>query len=127
MIVGASIGAVQGLLGLVAARAGGAGVPDRVVEEALRATEAKFRRGAGRRAQWRVETYFWGVVRRRALDGGAPRLGDTMVLASLAEELRGAGHGSSEIHAELSRVYGGRVERSLIDVYLPAAGTVQAA
>lgn len=109
----------DGMLEDLALRAAESGVPEGVVVEAREAVRAKFSAGVGARESQRLEAYFWGVVRRRALRGAAPRLGDTLVLASLAEELRGAGFGTSEVYAELRRVYGGRIDAALVDVYRP--------
>jgi hypothetical protein len=70
------------------------GSPVSVAEEASRATRRRFtarmlRTGAGRR---RAESYFWGIVRRRALAGRAPAVARLIVAASLASELAEAGH-----------------------------------
>lgn len=102
------------------------GVPTRVVQEARRAAEAKF--GAvGSGVSRRAEAYFWGVVRRRALRGAAPSVRDRLLVASLVEELREAGHGPVEVHAELERVYGDVVGRALIEIYRPVPRSGRAA
>jgi hypothetical protein len=70
-----------------------AGTPMPVVERARTATAARFPggpRGAAERS--RAESYFWGVVRRRALAGEAPAIARLIVAASLADELREGGH-----------------------------------
>lgn len=71
-----------------------AGTPAGVAEEARKATAARFLadRGAASVAVPRLESYFWGVIRRRALAGGAPAIARLIVAASLAAELREAGH-----------------------------------
>jgi hypothetical protein len=70
------------------------GAPEEVAVEARRATMARFvpEGGFGRMASPRVESYFWGVIRRRALKGGAPAVARLIVAASLAAELEEAGH-----------------------------------
>ena len=74
-----------------------AGTPTSVAEEARRATTARFPAGCGgRRAEReRAEAYFWGVVRRRALAGQAPEIARLIVAASVASEMREAGHRST--------------------------------
>lgn len=111
---------------VLSATAARANVPPRVVEEAARATEARFR-DASRRPAWRVEAYFWGVVRKRGLAGGAPRIGEALVLVSLADELRSSGRSPIEVHAELCRVYGHRAEGALLEAYRPSSGAGEAA
>jgi hypothetical protein len=76
------------------AHATSAGAPPRVAEEARQATAARFTAGSGARVvpSDRLESYFWGVVRRRALSGGAPAIARLIVAASLTSELREAGH-----------------------------------
>jgi len=71
-----------------------AGAPAAVAEEARRITADRlFGERSGRvRDRERAESYFWGVVRRRALRGDAPAIARLMVEASLAAELREAGH-----------------------------------
>lgn len=69
-----------------------AGAPARVAEEARRVTEARFGPGPAKARRERLESYFWGVVRRRALRGGAPAIARLLVAASLASELAEAGH-----------------------------------
>ncbi len=83
--------------GLVRAAVRG-GAPAAVAEKARAATAARFPRGARRTVErGRVEAYFWGVVRRRALAGEAPAIARLIVAASLAAELREAGHCSEAI------------------------------
>jgi hypothetical protein len=53
-----------------------------------------------------VEAYFWGVVRRRALQGAAPAVTRRLVIDSLERELREAGHTPDAIRSELTRLYG---------------------
>jgi hypothetical protein len=53
-----------------------------------------------------MEAYFWGVVRRRALQGAAPAVSRRLVIASLEFELREAGHTPEAISRELTRLYG---------------------
>ncbi len=97
----------QPILGTVAERALAAGTPRSVAVEALRATEARFgpRRGGRRASRARMEAYFWGVVRRRALQGAAPAVSRRLVIASLESELREAGHTPEAISRELARLY----------------------
>jgi len=96
------------VLGTLADRALAAGTPQAVAVEAVRATEARFgpRRGGGRPSRARLEAYFWGVVRRRALQGAAPAVSRRLVIASLESELREAGHTPEAITRELTRLYG---------------------
>lgn len=98
----------QPVLGTLAERALAAGTPQAVAVEAVRATEALFgpRRGGRRASRARMEAYFWGVVRRRALQGAAPALSRRLVIASLESELREAGHTPEAISCELTRLYG---------------------
>jgi hypothetical protein len=79
-----------------------AGAPARVAEEARRITEARFGSGQARARRERLESYFWGVVRRRALSGGAPAIARLLVAASLASELAEAGHTSDAIARAIS-------------------------
>jgi hypothetical protein len=85
---------IDHVLEALVASARTAGAPETVALEARRATMARFvpEGGPGRLASPRVESYFWGVVRRRALKGGAPAVARLMVAASLAAELEEAGH-----------------------------------
>jgi hypothetical protein len=95
-------------LAILVARAVAAGAPESVASDAMRATRIRFPRGAsgdGRSAA-RVEAYFWGVIRRRALQGGAPAMTRLLVIASLERELREAGHTPEAIRRELERVHG---------------------
>jgi hypothetical protein len=96
------------VLGRLAERALAAGAPQAVVNEAVTVTAARFprRSEAGRVPRSRVEAYFWGVVRRRALQGAAPTLSRRLVIASLERELREAGHTPEAIRRELTRLYG---------------------
>lgn len=103
------------------------GVPARVVEEARRAAAAKFGAASSRGVSHRAEAYFWGVVRHRALRGAAPSVRDRLLVASLVEELREAGHGPAEVQAELERVYGDAVDRALIETYRPTLHSGRAA
>ena len=92
------------LAGLVAT-AVRAGAPLPVAEEARRATAVRFARG-GRRSATRTEAYFWGVVRRQALRGGAPAITRALLMTSLAAELTDAGHAPEAVLLEVARVYG---------------------
>ncbi len=86
--------ALDTALGRLVAHARSAGAPERVADEARRATAARFTAdGRSQRvAEPRMESYFWGVVRRSALAGRAPAIARLMVASSLAAELREAGH-----------------------------------
>jgi hypothetical protein len=81
-----------------------AGAPAPVAEEARRITAARFPRIAGRATAHpaRAEAYFWGIVRRRALTGGAPVIARLIVASSLASELRAAGHAPEAIARALT-------------------------
>jgi hypothetical protein len=81
------------------AHATSAGAPQRVAEEARQVTAARFLAdGVPRQiAIPRLESYFWGVVRRRALAGGAPAIARLIVAASLAAELGEAGHSPESV------------------------------
>lgn len=96
------------VLGELAQRARAGGAPREVAAEALRVTQARFPRTSGttRAARARMEAYFWGVVRRRALQGAAPAVSRRLVIASLEVELREAGHSPDAITRELARLYG---------------------
>jgi hypothetical protein len=80
-------------------RATCAGAPQRVADEARQVTAARFLPEdiARQVALPRMESYFWGVVRRRALAGGAPAIARLIVAASLAAELGEAGHSSESV------------------------------
>ena len=86
--------ALDTALGRLVAHATSAGAPERVADEARRATAARFTvEGRSQRlVEPRMESYFWGVVRRSALAGKAPAIARLMVASSLAAELREAGH-----------------------------------
>lgn len=80
-----------------------AGTPAAVAERARKATAARFAGGLRYTAECtRAEAYFWGVVRRRALAGEAPAIARMIVAASLAAELREAGHAPEEIALALT-------------------------
>jgi hypothetical protein len=98
----------QPLLGALAQRALAAGTPHAVAAEAVRATSSRFpRRCEGDRvSRGRIEAYFWGVVRRRALQGAAPAVSRRLVIESLERELREAGHTPEAIRREMTRLYG---------------------
>jgi hypothetical protein len=81
-----------------------AGAPIPVAEDARRATMRRFDGSVG--VTSRVEAYYWGVVRRRALRGAAPRLTRSLLAASLAAELTEAGHSPSSVRCEVVRAYG---------------------
>jgi hypothetical protein len=95
-------------LGALAERALAAGTPQAVAAEAVRATSARFprRSDSDRVSRARLESYFWGVVRKRALQGAAPAVSRRLVIASLERELREAGHTPEAIRRELTRLYG---------------------
>jgi len=90
------------------ARAIAAGAPEFVAAEALRATRTRFpgRAKEGMPLSSRAEAYFWGVIRRRALQGAAPAVSRRIVIASLERELREAGHTPEAIRRELVRLHG---------------------
>jgi hypothetical protein len=75
-------------LSRLVAAATSAGAPERVAQEARRVTATRFlAEGASRQvAPARMESYVWGIVRRRALAGGAPAIARLIVAASLAAE-----------------------------------------
>jgi hypothetical protein len=89
----------------LARRALSAGTPRAVAAEAVRVTGERFP-SRTRAARRRVEAYFWGVVRRRALQGAAPAVSRSLVIASLVSELREAGHTDETILGEVTRLYG---------------------
>lgn len=93
-------------LALLVARASDLGVPARVADEAARAVARASRSEAAPFARSRAEAYFWGVVRRRALRGEAPRFNRLLLAASLASELLEAGHSAASAADEVARVYG---------------------
>jgi hypothetical protein len=95
-------------LGALAERALAAGTPRAVAAEAVRATSARFprRSDSERVSRTRIESYFWGVVRKRALQGAAPAVSRRLVIASLERELLEAGHTPDAIRCELTRLYG---------------------
>lgn len=76
-----------------------AGTPDVVAQDARSVTARRFAAAVERTRvdAARMEAYFWGVVRRRALSGQAPSIARLIVAASLASELREAGHAPEAI------------------------------
>lgn len=108
------------LLEALAEDATGKGAPAPVAEEARRAAAARFR-GPVRPSRSRVEAYYWGVIRRRALRGGAPAMRQRLLLTSFVEELTSAGHTPSRVYEELRRVYGGTVDPVLLDAFRPGS------
>ena len=95
------------LLRALSERALAAGTPRAVAAEAVHATSARFpRRTRATVSRGRIEAYFWGVVRRRALQGAAPAVSRRLVIESLQHELREAGHTPEAIRRELTRLYG---------------------
>jgi hypothetical protein len=101
-----------------------AGVPAATADEARRATAARFRvPGIEAALSGRVESYFWGVIRRRALTGGAPALRASMLALSLATELAAAGHGADAVRREVARCYG----ESLLQCVEPVIARASAA
>jgi hypothetical protein len=99
-----------------------AGAPIAVAEEACRATTRRF--GGSTGAANRVEAYYWGVVRRRALRGAAPRLARSLLAASLAAELTEAGHSPSSVRREVACAYG---EQCAEAIYAVTDGSDRAA
>ena len=81
-----------------------AGTPDLVAEDARSVTARRFCAAVARTRvdAARMEAYFWGVVRRRALSGQAPSIARLIVAASLASELREAGHAPDAIARALT-------------------------
>jgi hypothetical protein len=104
------------LLGALATSALAAGTPRAVAAEAVRATSARFprRSGSERATRARIESYFWGVIRRRALEGAAPAVSRRLVIASLERELLEAGHTPEAIRCELARLYGDSASVTLV-------------
>jgi len=96
------------VLDRLAGQALAAGAPHAVVAQAVNATAARFPRRSegGRIPGARLEAYFWGVIRRRALQGAAPAVSRRLVLDSLERELREAGHTPEAIQSEMARLYG---------------------
>jgi hypothetical protein len=84
----------DGALEVLVRSAVAAGAPAPVAEEARSVTASRFSTLWERQRvdRARIEAYFWGVVRTRALRGQAPAIARLMVAASLASELREAGH-----------------------------------
>lgn len=84
-----------------------AGAPASLAEEAHRVTAQRFRiSGRAAAVSERARSYFWGVVRRSALRGGAPTLTESMLALSLADELAAAGHAPEVVLREVARTYG---------------------
>jgi hypothetical protein len=84
---------VEGVLDTLVRAAVTVGAPPPVAEEARRATQALFKERSVRAGADRVraESYFWGVVRRRALRGEAPAIARMIVAASIAADRSEAG------------------------------------
>jgi hypothetical protein len=112
--------AVGRLLDALAEDATGRGVPAPVADEARRVAAGRFR-AARRPSRPRVEAYFWGVIRRRALRGGASAMRQWLLMTSFVEELTAAGHAPSRVYEELRRVYGGMVEPCLLEAFRPGS------
>ena len=112
--------AVGRLLDTLAEDATGRGVPAPVADEARRVAAGRFR-AACRPSRPRVEAYFWGVIRRRALRGGASSMRQWLLMTSFVEELTAAGHAPSRVYEELRRVYGGMVEPGLLEAFRPGS------
>lgn len=90
------------------ARAAGAGTPESLAVEAMRITRSRFPGSGGvdDPVSARAEAYFWGIIRRRALQGQAPEISRLLVISSLECELRDAGHSPEAIQREVARLYG---------------------
>jgi hypothetical protein len=89
-----------------------AGAPPEVAEEARLVVVRRFRGEKTPRA--RAEAYFWGVVRRRALRGAAPRLVESLLAASMATDLIEAGHRPEAVSRQVALVYGDAARHSLL-------------
>jgi hypothetical protein len=94
-----------GFADLVAA-AVAAGTPAAVAADAARIAAQRFCTGQGGRPGARASAYYWGIVRRRALAGAAPRITRSLVITSLALELSDAGHSPEAIRREVARLHG---------------------
>lgn len=81
------------------------GTPGDVIAEARAATALRFG-GSGRADASRVGSYFWGVVRKRALRGGAPAVGALLVMDSMWSDMAEAGHRPESILRELRTTFG---------------------
>jgi hypothetical protein len=116
---GRSCGTVR-LLDSLTLDAAAGGVPVSVADEARRAAEQRFH-AAGRPSPARVTAYFWGVIRRRALRGGAPIMRERLLVTSFVEELTVAGHAPSRVYEELLLAYGDSVDPTLLDAFRPGS------
>lgn len=94
-----------------------AGTPTAVAIDAARIAAERFRHERGGRTGTRASAYYWGIVRRRALAGAAPRITRSLVIASLARELGEAGHSPEAIHREVARLHGA----AAADTVMPAS------
>lgn len=94
-------------------RAVASGVSVAVARQAREVTARRFVSDAAGRA--RLEAYFWGVVRRRALRGGAPAVRERLCLVSLVDELAAAGHTRDRILDEARRTFGGAIDAAEIE------------
>jgi len=111
-------------LNSLVASAVSAGTPGGVAEEARRITAARFRVVSSDAAvSDRARSYYWGIVRRRALRGHAPALTESLLALSLASELAAAGHEPEAVKREVARLYG----ESRVPVIEPALGGGRAA
>jgi hypothetical protein len=90
----------------------GAGAPSEVAEEARAVTLRRFGHEATSRE--RAEAYFWGVVRRRALGGSAPRLVASLLAASMADDLIEAGHRPDVVSQRVALAYGESTRRGVL-------------
>jgi hypothetical protein len=115
MSAGSSVARQEGPAARALHSAVALGTPEGVADDALAVTRRKF----GRAWSERSEAYFWGIVRRRALRGQAPRVSRRLVLDSFARELADAGHSPQSVFAEIVRVFGADEDRTLIDRYRP--------
>lgn len=95
------------------------GVPAAVASDARRAVERRF--GGGAYARARLEAYFWGVVRSRALRGEASRVRQWLVAGSFVDEMRAAGHSPERAYEELRRACAGMVDATVIEAFAPAS------
>lgn len=112
-----------GCLSTLLSRALRSGVPAATAGEARAITAARFGIRGDAPVSRRAEAYFWGIVRRRALKGGAPAFADSLLALSLATELTAAGHCPEQVRREVARVYG----EAFLAVVEPARSAVTAA
>lgn len=111
----------QGFAELVTA-AISAGAPAKVAKDAARIAAQRFGLERGARPGARASAYYWGIVRRRALAGAAPRITTALVVASLARELSDAGHSPEAVHREVARLHGLAAADAVMSVTLSHGG-----